>query len=153
MGTTRSKDSTYRMLYVNRREATRGMQLTIPDTSGSLANLTWDVLMAWQQYRRNNCVLEAEVVRVKADKQTITKPQEVRKEEDRTQPLRSTNEATRSAAVFFVLAEHGSTQMRIIIQRMVAMDCRASLGSHRLSEARTKANQWTTPQRRNRATL
>ncbi len=43
--------------------------------------------------------------------------------------------------------------MRITIQRMVPMDYRASLGSYRLSEGRTKANHLTTPQRRNHATL
>ena len=50
-------------------------------------------------------------------------------------------------------AEHRSKKKGIIIQLLEGIAFRGPLGSPRLSEARTEAKQWRTPQRRNRATL
>jgi hypothetical protein len=92
-------------------------------------------------------------VRVKEDKQPITTPSGVGKKEDRTEPSRSKNEVTRWAALFFVVAEHGSAPLKIRTVQMEPVDSRASWRSHRLSEARTKATHPTTPHSRSHATL
>jgi hypothetical protein len=92
-------------------------------------------------------------VREDAHKQTTLKCQGEGKDEDIIKPQHETNEAKESAGVFLLRAEHRRKKKGIIIQLLEGIAFRAPLGSPRLSEARTEAKQWRTPQRRNRATL
>ena len=99
------------------------------------------------------CVLKAEVVREDARKQTTLNCQGKGKDEDMIKPQHETDEATESAGVFLLRAEHRTKRKRITIQLLEGIAFRGPLGSPRLSEGSTEAKQWRTPQRRNRATL